>query len=70
MFMTVFITGMTAAFTIYGLSVFNTTDSWVILNTSMNKTTFIHACIVWFAADIIVIVKMVKNYRYYIEVNS
>ncbi len=68
--MTALVTGMTAAFAIYGLTVFNTADSWVILNTQINKVTFIHACIVWSVADIIVIFKMIKNYRYYVEVNS
>ncbi|PKL17357.1 MAG: hypothetical protein CVV49_11530 [Spirochaetae bacterium HGW-Spirochaetae-5] len=69
-FMTAIITGMTAAFAIYGLTVFKTADSWIILNTQMNRATFIHACIIWSAADLIVIFKMIKNYRYYIEVNS
>lgn len=69
-FMTAVITGMTAAFATYGFSVFETADSWVILNTQMNRATFIHAVIIWSAADIIVIFKMIKNYRYYIEVNS
>lgn len=70
LFMTAVITAMTAAFTIYGLGIFDTAESWVILNTQMNRATFIHACIIWSAADLIVIFKMIKNYRYYIEVNS
>jgi len=68
--MTTVITAMTAAFMVYGLGVFDSTESWVILNTEINKITFIYACIVWFAADIVVIFKMIKNYRYYIKVNS
>ncbi|HNX24051.1 MAG TPA: hypothetical protein PKG60_08360 [Spirochaetota bacterium] len=68
--MTVFVLSMTTAFLIYGINVFKGSDTFVLLNTEMNLTVFVYACIIWFAADILVIFKIVKNYRKYIEVNS
>jgi hypothetical protein len=69
-FMITLVTVMTSAFLIYGLGIFEKRDVLVILNTEMNRTTFFYACIIWFAADLLVIVKIIKNYRKYIEVNS
>ena len=69
-FMTVFLSGMTSAFLMYGLKVFKTGDIFVILNTEMNMTIFIHACVIWVAADLIVFLKIIKNYRQYVEVNA
>ncbi len=70
MFMALLVAGMTSLFLIYGITVFKSNDSFVILNTSMNKITFIHACIIWYAVDIIVFWKILKNHRKYKEVNS
>ena len=70
LFMTALVISMTAAFFIYGMDVFGKSDTFVILNTEMNRTVFIHACIIWSAADLLVIFKIIKNYRKYIAVNS
>ncbi len=70
LFMITVITSMTTAFFIYGIMVFDKSDLFEILNTGMNMTTFIYVCIIWFAADIIVIFKIIKNYRKYLDVNS
>ena len=70
LFMSILMICMTSAFLIYGFNVFKTEDAFVILNTEMNRTVFIYACIIWFAADLIVILKIIRNYRKYIEVNS
>jgi len=70
MLITVLISGMTVAFLIYGIHIFGRGNSFVILNTEMNRTVFIHACLVWFAADLLVFFKILKNYRRYKEVNS
>jgi hypothetical protein len=64
------VTSLTSAFLIYGLGIFGKSDVFVILNTEMNRTTFFHVCIIWFAADLLVIVKIIKNYKKYIAVNS
>jgi len=68
--MTAVVSGMTAAFFIYGIGIFRESDIFVILDTQMNITAFVHACIIWFTADIIVIYKIIKNYRKYIEINA
>lgn len=67
--MTAIVSGITAAFIVYGIGIFRKGDIFAILDTQMNKTVFIHACVIWFIADIIVIYKIVKNYRYYLEIN-
>ncbi len=69
-FMSLLVTGMTVGFLLYGLHELTSVGTFSILNTKMNMTVFIHACIVWFAADIIVLYKIVTNYRFYIEVNT
>lgn len=70
LFMTFLTAGMTTSFLLFGLKVFKTNEIFVILNTEMSMTTFIHTCIIWYAADIIVFIKMLKNHRSYLEVNS
>jgi len=70
LFMTALVISMTAAFLIYGMNVFGKSDTLIILNTEMNRTVFIHACIIWSAADLFVILKIFKNYRKYTVVNS
>jgi len=70
LFMTTLLTGMTSAFLVYGITVLGKSEVFVILNTEMNLTTFIHACVIWFIADMLVIYKISKNYRRYINVNS
>jgi len=69
-FMTAIVCGMTSAFLFYGIRTFGKGTVFVILNTEMNMTTFVYACVIWSAADILVIIKMVKNFRNYVEVNS
>ena len=68
--MTVIVAGMTSVFLVYGIGIFRKGDIFILLDTRMNKTVFIHACIIWFAADILVIYKIITNYRKYIEVNA
>ena len=68
--MIVIVLSMTLAFLFYGLSVLNKGDLIAILDTNMNMRLFIHVCVVWFGADIIVIIKIIRNYRRYLEVNS
>ncbi len=69
-FMTLLTVGMTSAFLIYGIVVFRSSDVFIILNTEMNRTIFTHACIIWYAADLLVVLKIIKNHRKYKEVNS
>ncbi len=68
--MTAIVSGMTAVFIIYGISIFRNSDIFAILDTQMNKTVFIHACAAWTAADLLVIYKIIKNYRHYVAVNA
>ncbi|MCL2154555.1 MAG: hypothetical protein FWH53_02700 [Leptospirales bacterium] len=68
--MIVIVLGMTLAFLFYGLNVLNRGDLIAILDTNMNMKLFIHVCVVWFCADIIVIIKIIRNYKKYLEVNS
>jgi hypothetical protein len=65
-----FITGLTLAFMLYGLTVFENNSVFTLLNTEMNMAVFVHACIVWFIADILVIYKIARNYRLYLSVNA
>ena len=68
--MQVIVFGMTSAFLMYGIRVLNDGNTFVVLNTEIDKTSFIHVCVVWFLADLIVTFKIIRNYRYYQEVNS
>jgi len=70
LFMAAVVTSMTTAFLFYGMQIFRENEIFTILNTEMNMTVFIHACLIWFAADILVIFKIVKNLKKYNEVNS
>ena len=67
--MILIVLGMTLAFLFYGLHVLSSEDMISILDTNMNMKLFIHVCIVWFCADIIVIIKIIRNYKRYLEVN-
>lgn len=62
--------GMTVAFLIYGIYMFRVTDVFSIAGTEINLVAFIHVCVVWAGADIICAFKIMKNYRYYLEVNG
>ncbi len=62
--------GMTAAFLIYGVFMFRVTDVFSIAGTDINLVSFIHVCVVWTGADIICAFKIMKNFRYYLEVNG
>lgn len=64
------ISGMTSAFIVYGIHIFRITNVFYILNTDLDLPTFINACAIWIAADIIVFFKIIKNYRIYVAVNS
>lgn len=68
--MSIFIFGLTLAFLLYGIRQLALHEIFQVLNTQMNLTVFIHACTVWFIADIIVLYKIVTNYRFYVEINS
>ena len=70
LFMAALITGITSAFIFFGIQVFRKSNIFVILNTQMDLRTFIHACAIWIAADLLVFFKIIKNYRVYIAVNS
>jgi hypothetical protein len=70
MFMIGIVLGLTLAFLFYGLHVLSEGDIIDLLDTKLNMKVFIHVCVVWFCADIIVIVKIIMNYRKYLEVNS
>lgn len=61
---------MTSAFLVYGLGLLRKGDTFIILNTEIDKASFIHVCIVWFIADLVVTFKIIRNYRYYQAVNS
>lgn len=61
---------MTAAFLIYGIYMFRLTDVFSIAGTDINLVSFIHVCAVWTGADIICAFRIMKNYRYYLEVNG
>jgi glycerol-3-phosphate acyltransferase PlsY len=69
-FMIVIVLGITFAFPFYGLHFFSGSDVIVIVKTELNMNYFIHVCAIWFCADILVIIKIIKNYRKYLEVNS
>jgi hypothetical protein len=62
--------GMTSAFLIYGIRILEDKNTFMIFNTEIDKSSFIHVCIVWFLADMLVTFKIIKNYRHYVEVNS
>jgi len=66
--MIVIVLGMTLSFLFYGLNVLNRGELIAILDTNMNMKLFIHVCVVWFCADIIVIIKIIRNYKKYLEV--
>ena len=68
--MSALIFGMTAAFLINGINSLKVSDSFSIVGTEINLIFFVHVCIVWFGADIICAFKIIKNYRYYLEVNG
>ncbi|HOP28706.1 MAG TPA: hypothetical protein P5120_10510 [Spirochaetota bacterium] len=61
---------MTAAFFAYGIYMFRSTDVFSIAGTDINLVSFIHVCVVWTGADIICAFRIMKNYRYYLEVNG
>ena len=60
---------MTAGFLFYGIRELGRGDVFSVVGTEINLTYFIHVCVVWFAADVVCTVKIIKNYRYYLEVN-
>ncbi len=62
--------GMTAAFTAYGVWMFGRVEVFSLAGTEINLAAFIHVCIVWTGADMICAYRIVKNYRYYLEVNG
>ncbi len=62
--------GMTAAFLFYGINMLSLSDIFTIAGTEINLVSFIHVCVVWTGADVICAFKIMKNYRYYLEVNS
>lgn len=62
--------GMTAAFLLYGIHMFWITDVFSLAGTEINLVSFIHVCIVWTGADLICAYKVIRNYRYYLKVNS
>ncbi len=62
--------GMSIAFLAYGIFMFGRTEVFPVAGTEINLVSFIHVCIVWFGADIICAFRIIKNYRYYLEVNS
>ena len=64
------ICGMTAGFIYYGLKSLASSDVFTVVGTEINSVFFIHVCAVWIAADLICIYKIIKNYRYYLEINS
>lgn len=64
------IIGMTVVFLIYGMYMFSSADVFSIAGTDINLVSFIHVCIVWAGADIICAAKIIRNYRYYLEVNG
>jgi hypothetical protein len=68
-FMSVIVLGITFAFLFYGLYFFGESDIIVIVRTKLNMKYFIHVCAIWFCADILVIIKIIMNYRKYLEVN-
>jgi len=68
--MIVIVLGMTSAFLFYGLHFFSDSDIIVIVRTELNMKYFVHVCAIWFCADILVIIKIIMNYRRYLEVNS
>ncbi|MCL1865507.1 MAG: hypothetical protein FWF73_06830 [Spirochaetes bacterium] len=68
--MIVIVLGMTFAFLFYGLHFFSESDIIVIVKTELNMKYFMHVCGIWFCADILVIVKIIGNYKRYLEVNS
>ena len=62
--------GMTAGFIFYGVGSLGKSETFSVVGTEINFIYFFHVCAVWFAADIICTYKIIKNYRYYLEVNS
>ncbi len=69
-FINAVIFGMTAAFLVYGIVMFRASEVFSIVGTEINMVSFIHVCIVWFGADVICAFRIMKNRRYYLEVNS
>ena len=68
--MIIIVPSMTLAFLFYGLHFFSESDIIVIVKTELNMKYFAHVCGIWFCADILVIIKIIMNYRRYLEVNS
>jgi len=62
--------GMTSTFLLYGIRMLDNGNTFIILNTEIDRTSFIHVCVVWFITDLVVTFKIIRNYRYYLEVNS
>jgi hypothetical protein len=62
--------GMTSAFLIYGLNSLKPGDTFIVINTEIDKVSFFHVCIAWFLADLVVTFRIIRNYRYYLEINS
>lgn len=70
LFMILLVSGMTFSFLVFGLSMFSRNSIISILDTEMDMMVFIHVCIVWFAADALVIYRILKQYHKYLDVNS
>lgn len=62
--------GMTGAFLVYGLGRLKNGHTFIVVNTEINRLSFIHVCIAWFITDLIVTYKIIRNYRLYQHVNS
>lgn len=69
-YMSTIVFALTGAFIFYGIIKFKAAEVFSILDTTINMTVFIHVCVAWLVADLIVLSKIIKNYRTYIEVNS
>ena len=69
-YMTMVVFALTFAFIAYGIFKLQYSESFSLLDTNINLIAFLHISAVWLLADLIVLSKIIKNYRTYVEVNS
>jgi len=69
-YMTMVVFALTFAFIAYGIFKLQYSESFSLLDTNINLIAFLHISAAWLLADLIVLSKIIKNYRTYVEVNS
>ena len=62
--------GLTSAFLFYGIYRLSVSETFIVVNTSINAISFYHFVTVWYIADFFCSYRAIKLYREYLEVNS